>query len=382
MDNKQSQSSSCISVIAPYFLFAMKKQLFNVHNDYLKILVTTATKFGIPQSEIIRSCQIPLSYLTDQSSSERISFELWTDYVGRILELLPDRGLGYQFGFNCKITTHGALGFALLTNSTIGQVLNDLQNYYSMRVHKMDLSIFNKNSKIIIRFNPLYQLPNQLNEFQKDSINKFFIESAIIDIVSNLQLITNYNLTGMSIDLAWDMPQYHHFYEKRLPAFNFNKEFNQISFDIKCLDLPLTFSSTAAYAIAKELMNKEYLFYQDQDNKIILKVNQQLKFVPGIGFPTLSEVAKKLKISERTLKRDLASANTTYSALLQSRKFEITRKLIDSNRNIQEISDLLGYSHISAFSRAFIGWTGKNPSDYIKEQRIAIKQYYLKKSKI
>lgn len=360
----------------------MKKQLFNIHNDYLKILVSTVTKFGIPQTEIIRSCQIPLSYLTDMSSNDRLSFELWTDYVGRILDLLPDRGLGYQFGFNCKITTHGALGFALLTNSTIGQVLNDLQNYYSMRVHKMDLSIFNKNSKIIIRFNPLYQLPNHLNEFQKDSINKFFIESAIIDIVSNLQLITNYNLTGMSIDLAWDMPQYHHFYEKRLPAFNFNREFNQISFDIKCLDLPLTFSSTAAYSIAKELINKEYLFYQDQDNKIILKVNQQLKFVPGVGFPTLSEVAKRLKISERTLKRELASANTSFSALLQSRKFEVTRKLIDSNRNIQEISDLLGYSHISAFSRAFMGWTGKNPSDYIREQRVAIKQHYLKKNKI
>ncbi|MBJ8420280.1 AraC family transcriptional regulator [Acinetobacter courvalinii] len=360
----------------------MKKQLFNVHNDYLKILVETAAKFSIPQSEIIRRCQIPLSYLTDMNANDRLSFDLWTDYVGRILELLPDRGLGYQFGFNCKITTHGALGFALLTNSTIGQVLNDLQSFYSMRVHKMDLSIFNKNNKIIIRFNPLYQLPSQLNEFQKDSINKFFIESAIIDIVTNLQLITNYNLTGISVDIAWDIPKYHHFYEKRLPAFNFNKEYNQISFDIKSLDLPLTFSSTAAYTIAKELMNKEYLFYQDQDNKIILKVNQQLKFIPGSGFPGLSEVARKLKISERTLKRELASANTTFSALLQSKKFEITRKLIDSNRNIQEISDLLGYSHISAFSRAFIGWTGKNPSDYIREQRVAIKQYYLKQSKI
>ena len=356
----------------------MKKQLLNVHNDYLKLLVATAAKFGVPQSEIIRRCQIPLSFLTDMSSNERLSFELWTEYVGRILELLPDRGLGYQFGFNCKITNHGALGFALLTNSTIGQVLNDLQNYYNMRVHKMDLSIFNKNDKILIRFNPLYQLPSELNEFQKDSINKFYIESAMIDVVTNLQLISNYNLTGISVDIAWDTPPYHHFYEKRLPAFNFNKQFNQISFDIKSLDLPLTFSSTTAYNIAKDIMSKEFLFHYDQDSKIILKVNQQLKFVPGLGFPTLTEVAKRLKISERTLKRELASANTTFSALLQSKKFEITRKLIDSNRNIQEISDLLGYSHISAFSRAFIGWTGKNPSDYIREQRLAIKKYYLK----
>uniref|UniRef100_UPI00124FA6AC helix-turn-helix domain-containing protein n=1 Tax=Acinetobacter sp. TUM15521 TaxID=2609156 RepID=UPI00124FA6AC len=77
------------------------------------------------------------------------------------------------------------------------------------------------------------------------------------------------------------------------------------------------------------------------------------------------------------LKRELALANTTFSALLQSKKFELAKKLIDSNRNIQEISDLLGYSHISAFSRAFFGWTGKKPSDYIREQRVDIKNYYL-----
>jgi AraC-like DNA-binding protein len=95
----------------------------------------------------------------------------------------------------------------------------------------------------------------------------------------------------------------------------------------------------------------------------------------------LVDVASKLKISERTLKRELANSNTTYSSLLQSKKFELAKKLIDSNRNIQEISDLLGYSHISAFSRAFFGWTGKKPSEYIREQRISIKNYYLKKNK-
>lgn len=359
----------------------MKKQLLNIHNDYLKLLVETAAKFGSTQSQIVRHCQIPLSLLTDLNIHERIRFDLWTEFVVNVLEFLPQKGLGYQFGLNCKLTTHGALGFALLTNSTIGKVLVDLQNYYSMRVHKMDLSIFNKNNKIIIRLNPLYQLPSHFNEYQKNMINKFFTESAIIDIITNLQLITNYNLTGININTTWEMPEYHHFYEKRLPLFNFNREYNQISFDLKYMDLPLTFSSTAAYAIAMELVNKEYLFYQDQDNKIILKVNQQLKFIPGLGFPGLRDVANKLKISERTLKRELASANTTYSALLQSKKFEIAQKLIESNRNIQEISDLLGYSHISAFSRAFINWTGKKPSDYIREQRLAIKEYYLKQTK-
>ncbi|MCH7385416.1 AraC family transcriptional regulator [Acinetobacter dispersus] len=359
----------------------MKKQPLSIYNDYLKILVDTATTFGVPKSEIIRYCQIPLSLLTDNNNNDRIFFDQWIDIVTRLLELIPNKGLGYQFGLNCKLTVHGALGFVLISNSTIGRVLIDMQKYYSMRIHKMDLSILNKNNKIILRLTPLYQLPAHMNESRKNIVNKFFLESALVDITTNLQMITNYNLTGVNINVAWDQEDYHLLYEKRLPIIHFNQDHNQISFDLKCLDLPLTFSSSTAYVLAMELVNKEYLFYQDQDNKIILKVNQQLKFTPGLGFPSLVDVASKLKISERTLKRELANSNTTYSSLLQSKKFELAKKLIDSNRNIQEISDLLGYSHISAFSRAFFGWTGKKPSEYIREQRISIKNYYLKKNK-
>lgn len=356
----------------------MRKQQLNIHCDYLKSLVDTAIKFGIPKGELIRNCQIPISLLIDTDQHSRIGFQQWSEIVIRMLELLPDKGLGYQFGFNCKLTVHGPLGFALITNKNIGQALIDLQKYYNMRVHKMDFSIFNKNNKVIIRLNPLYHLPSSLNEAKKNKANRFFMESALIDIAHNLQLITNYNLTGINIDVSWDNTVYHQFYQKRLPAFHFNQEHNQISFDLKCLDLPLTFNSTNAYMIAMDLVNKEYFFYQDQDNKIIVKVNQQLRFSPGLGFPSLTDVAHQLRISERTLKRELSNANTTFSALLQSKKFEIARKLLDTNRNIQEISDLLGYSHISAFSRAFISWTGKKPSDYLKEQKTALKNYYLK----
>jgi AraC-like DNA-binding protein len=299
----------------------------------------------------------------------------------RLLELLPDKGIGYQLGLNCKVTAHGGIGFLLLSNSTIGKVLIDLQKYYSMRLHKMDLSILNKNNKIIIRLNPIYQLPSYLNESKKNIINKFFIESALIDIITNLQMITNFKLTGINIHVTWDKENYHMLYEKSLPLVHFNQDHNQISFDLKCLDLPLTFSSNTAYQLAMELVNKEYLFYQDQDNRIILKVNQQLKFTPGVGFPSLGEIAHKLKLSERTLKRELALANTTFSALLQSKKFELAKKLIDSNRTIQEISDLLAYSHVSAFSRAFFGWTGKKPSEYIREQRVVLKNLNAQSSK-
>ncbi|NIE98232.1 AraC family transcriptional regulator [Acinetobacter sp. Tr-809] len=357
----------------------MKKKLLilNIDNDYLKVLIDTASTFGVSKTEIIRYCQIPLSLITE-NNNERISFNQWTNIVIQLLELLPNKGIGYQFGLNCKPTVHGALGFMLITNSNIGKVLVDLQKYYHMRIHKMDISILNKNNKIIIRVNPLYQLPAHLNESKKEQINKFFLESALIDIINNLQMITNYNLTGVSIHVTWNKEDYHSLYEKRLPVIEFNQDYNQISIDLKCLDLPLIFNSQNAYELAMELVNKEYLLYQDPTDKIILNVKQQLIFKPGEGFPSLTHVANKLKISERTLKRELSLANTTFSALLQSKKFELAKKLINSNRNIQEISDLLGYSHISAFSRAFFGWTGKKPSEYIRESKTPIKSYNLK----
>ncbi len=80
-------------------------------------------------------------------------------------------------------------------------------------------------------------------------------------------------------------------------------------------------------------------------------------------------VAERLGISRRTLQRRLWSeSHYTYSNLFHAvRRSLANRYLVSSSRSIEEISDLLGYSNVSSFSRSFRKSFGVTPSEYRRE---------------
>ena len=74
------------------------------------------------------------------------------------------------------------------------------------------------------------------------------------------------------------------------------------------------------------------------------------------------EIAHRLGLSGRTLARQLASEGLTFSGLLASLRGDLAKRyLADNNLSISEISWLLGYQEISAFTHAFRRWTGHTP---------------------
>ncbi|NKB35626.1 MAG: helix-turn-helix domain-containing protein [Gammaproteobacteria bacterium] len=80
-------------------------------------------------------------------------------------------------------------------------------------------------------------------------------------------------------------------------------------------------------------------------------------------------VADKLGISRRTLQRRLwTESHYTYSNLFQAvRRSLANRYLLSSSRSVEEISDLLGYSNVSSFSRSFRQGFGTTPTEYRRQ---------------
>ena len=73
-------------------------------------------------------------------------------------------------------------------------------------------------------------------------------------------------------------------------------------------------------------------------------------------------VAEHLAVSGATLRRQLKREGTSFQQLKdQWRRKEAYRLLKHSTLTLPEISTQLGYSELSAFSRAFKAWTGRSP---------------------
>jgi AraC-like DNA-binding protein len=81
------------------------------------------------------------------------------------------------------------------------------------------------------------------------------------------------------------------------------------------------------------------------------------------GNVSLGEVARLLNMSERTTRRHLRHAGLSFSELVRQMRHDLAESWLETREfDIKHISFLVGYSDVSAFSRAYKRWTGRSPT--------------------
>jgi AraC-like DNA-binding protein len=71
------------------------------------------------------------------------------------------------------------------------------------------------------------------------------------------------------------------------------------------------------------------------------------------GSHKVSEIARRLGVSQRTFARRLSSEGLTFSGVLESLRSSLAeRYLTDADLSISQIARLLGYQEVSAFTHA------------------------------
>jgi AraC-like DNA-binding protein len=83
------------------------------------------------------------------------------------------------------------------------------------------------------------------------------------------------------------------------------------------------------------------------------------------GYPTLDQIAHDLRISPGAVQRELSDHNFTYKDAVETTRRNLAEMYLQQRQlPLTEIALLLGYSELSAFSRAFTRWTGMSPRHY------------------
>jgi AraC-like DNA-binding protein len=83
------------------------------------------------------------------------------------------------------------------------------------------------------------------------------------------------------------------------------------------------------------------------------------------GRAELSEVARQLGVSSRTLSRKLRDEGVTYAEILDKLRSALAKRyLSDRELPVSEIAWLLGYQEVSSFTHAFKRWTGMTPRGF------------------
>ena len=138
---------------------------------------------------------------------------------------------------------------------------------------------------------------------------------------------------------------------------------NSILFRGRDLEQPVP-SANEELAMLLDEMAARHLAYRFA-SRFSTKVRDALVGQLPNGEPSKQETARLLGMTERTLLRRLRDENTTFQELLDRLReklaFDYLRR---DDLTMEKIAYLLGFSSSSAFSRAFVRWTGQRPSEW------------------
>lgn len=141
----------------------------------------------------------------------------------------------------------------------------------------------------------------------------------------------------------------------------FSMPFTRVGFASEDLAMPVPDSDPRLF---EELLKCADIMLQlkRREKDIVARTSQLISDLLPSGEATSERVSKELAMGERTLQRELAAASITFSKVVEdTRKRMALHFLHDTELPLTEIAFRLGYSELSAFSRAARGWFGQTP---------------------
>jgi AraC-like DNA-binding protein len=100
------------------------------------------------------------------------------------------------------------------------------------------------------------------------------------------------------------------------------------------------------------------------------KVQRTVRTLLVSGECSADKVASVFAMHRRTLGRRLREQGTTFESLLTATRYDAARQLLaDTDMPIRQIAAILGYSDVTALTRAFHRWSGTSPAQWRNASR-------------
>jgi AraC-like DNA-binding protein len=133
------------------------------------------------------------------------------------------------------------------------------------------------------------------------------------------------------------------------------------------MDLPLP---TADPGLRAHLLAQIDAHLGISAQEMLVRVRRIVRPQLLVGDPSMVAAARVLDLDPRVLRRRLAAEGTTFEALRDQVRFVVAREYLSlSDLTVLEISDALAFGTHAAFSRAFLRWSGRTPTEWRRVNR-------------
>lgn len=318
-------------------------------------LVELLRRHGIPPEKSLQGTGIAESELDDPEA--RVTYRQRIRQLDNMMRLVP-AGDWLDWHRDVSISDYGLLGYAMMSSATLEKAVQIAVKYHKMAGAMFELIFIREGDEAVLRLDHV---------LAGGMAGQFMVEELFAGITPLMSLLTGKRFEPRAIYFHHGRPPYAEGYKKLFSCpIEFDRKFSEYRFDAAWLKQPLAEADVNTARICEESC-RQLLNQMEIEEDMISRICHMLLSTPG-EFPKLDAIAENLSIGTRTLRRRLKALGTSYQKILDDVKKELAIEYLQTtNLSVQEISDLLGYSEVTNFRRAFVKWVNLSPYQYRKQ---------------
>lgn len=265
--------------------------------------------------------------------------------------------LGLDLGASAPVSAHGPLGYAAVTSRDLGQALEIVARYGTIR---NDAIAWGRT----LAPDGLHMVA--VERVALGSARDFVIDTTLAAILRIVEAAVGEVPAGITVDLPFAAPPWRAQYRRFGAEIRFGRPAFALHVPAPELGRPCLAADARAHASA--CRECEAALAEVEGTGLAQRVAGLLAAVEGAGeggaWPRLAEVAARCGISARTLMRRLKAEGTSWQRLLDAARQERALWLLEhTGVAVEEIAARLGYADTSNFSRTMRRWFGATPRE-------------------
>lgn len=309
---------------------------------------------GLDARELVEIAGEPMEDLA--RPGHHIAVQRLCDLFGHIMRALDDPGLPYTIARQIRMEDLHVMGFAVMTATDGREATRRAVRYARLISTNSQWELIEGPDDATIR----------LERYLGPRLGHRVInEAALADFVHCSRACSGYDYTPLRVAFCHREPPdtrpHREFFRCDV---EFNAPHNEFVIDNGFFDYKPVDANPAMSQFFRDHAEK-LLREQNAGASLSDQVRREIARQLPSGPPTLASVARRLATSERSLRRHLTADGTSFSQLLSDVRFERARSLLRSSEtSLSDVAYLLGFSNVSAFSRAFKKWCGSAPGEF------------------
>lgn len=335
------------------FLIGTKGKLIvieTVVGVYLHYVDGYLQELGADSGQVFRHAG--LAYPGYAKPGERVSLIEIANLVAAVGKLAKKTDFFLQLGKRIPLTAHGNLGVAMLGCKDVRTLLLLSEKFVPLAISSLRLSLKEESHRTVFTIHAETGFP---------LLDIAIVEVMLGTLAENLRRLSGVAIQPERICIGHQQPDCFLSYQALLNCpIEFASGETALHFVNKKMLLPIQTADTLGSALLVEQCDEE--LKQIQLGSSFTQRISEIVMSNLASSPSITFVADKMQLSERSLRRRLAEDNTNYRELVKKIRHEKAIYFLDkTDARIERIACDLGYKESANFRRAFKEQTGFSP---------------------